>query len=599
MLSKKSQSKQQQQKLQVQQIQQSTQENPQHNNMQQPFQQSGGAFHNQIPTQFQQQSFQVQQQHHQMQSQQHYAGLNMHGQNQHHHMPSHGMQNQSLHQQQSYSNQQATPVGNNLYSGVYGQSQHNPQQFNSHSYNMMNNSQMMFNGNQSTSNMNYPGPGGMQNMFAGQQNGQTASQLTQQSHQHVMPPSMQYQHSTMHQASPGQQTPSPLTSQDIIHSASSNTAASGPSMKQTKARQPRKSKSTEKKVSGVPSLGDSPNDAVSAEIGQESIAPVNGSETGNVTAQEDDDGTERPVLNEKEFNLTDGRIVQSEEVDPDSLMDEEEKARYFARRALGESSSVVEMDPSEPTRFNMVNIFDLERLMQRLNNRLGSRTKIHDNAKRLLSHAIQQHLCTVLESAIICARSRYQLSVSRHYRAMSDHFEAGNPVTKNQLSVFAFRWGPDSKTQLNREEKKASYLVAKFNGKDRLKLIENMKDLLAKRAMSGNKRRAEENLDMSWKTAEDSAAKEGNLSWDQLAALHFKVQTFQPYIRDASALKAISSHLETSDVPPLSLSDMNDSTFSIFTGSTIEVVAKDLHMVLRDARRLSGERIISRSFARK
>lgn len=91
--------------------------------------------------------------------------------------------------------------------------------------------------------------------------------------------------------------------------------------------------------------------------------------------------------------------------------------------------------------------------------------------------------------------------------------------------------------------------------------------------------------------------KEGNLTLEQLAAFHFKVETFQPYVRDLSSLRALTH--DGSEVPPLVLGPMSPPFAQTSAGQNVEVLTKDLYKVLRDTRTISGEKIVSRSFARK
>jgi hypothetical protein len=294
---------------------------------------------------------------------------------------------------------------------------------------------------------------------------------------------------------------------------SSGAAPTAPAAKQTKPRQPRKSKAEKEKEAAAKAAGTamatpaSESDALAAGEGATAAMAVDESSAVDVSPPaptippEDDDGTERPIYSDREFNLTDGRVVQASEFDADRIMSEEDIARQLARRQLSERIYDESVAPSEPTRLHLVNMFDVECVLQKVNQRLGSHMTMSDGARRLLSAAIQQHLCTTVESSIVGARSRYQFSASRHYSSLKDHFAQGESVTTEQLGDFAFRFGPDVRTVLVNEHKKAEYLVQKFNESDRFKLIEDMKDHMSRVAFSGGKRRAE-NLDMSWKQAE-------------------------------------------------------------------------------------------------
>lgn len=295
-----------------------------------------------------------------------------------------------------------------------------------------------------------------------------------------------------------------------VQTDSSGAAPAAPAAKQTKPRQPRKSKADKEKEATAKATGttmampgsESEAQATAAMAIDESPA-VEVSPPAPTVPPEDDDGTERPVYSEREFNVTDGRVVQASEFDADRIASEEDIARQLARRQLSERIYDESVAPSEPTRLHLVNMFDVECVLQKVNQRLGSHMTMSDGARRLLSAAIQQHLCTTVESSIVGARSRYQFSASRHFSSLKDHFAKGESVTSEQLGDFAFRFGPDVRTVLVNEHKKAEYLVNKFNESDRFKLIEDMKDHMSRVAFSGGKRRAE-NLDMSWKQVEVS-----------------------------------------------------------------------------------------------
>lgn len=319
----------------------------------------------------------------------------------------------------------------------------------------------------------------------------------------------------MQQLNPPPSIAVPQTAQTDASTAAP--AVSAAPAKQTKPRQPRKSKAEKEKEAAAKAAG-----AAAATPASESEAPPGGegataampvdesppvevSPPAPAVPPEDDDGTERPVYNDREFNLTDGRVVQASEFDADRILSEEETARQLARRQLSERIYDESVAPSEPTRLNLVNMFDVECVLQKVNQRLGSHMTMSEGARRLLSAAIQQHLCTTVESSIVGARSRYQFSASRHFSSLADHFARGQSVTTDQLGDFSFRFGPDVRTVLVNEHKKAEYLVQKFNESDRFKLIEDMKDHMSRVAVTGGKRRAE-NLDMSWKHAEVSVA---------------------------------------------------------------------------------------------
>lgn len=546
-----------------QQYQQYQSHNAPHPNApsQQPFQSSMGALHNQVPVQYQQQAYPPQFQQSQQQS---FAGT----------MP-------VQHQQQSFSGQHASS-NVNMYGHMYGQQGSNNQSYNSSSYNMMSGvgqtGQMMHVGGQPNHSMGYPANPGMY-----------SSQLAQAPLQNLQNATGQQQYV------PPQQVAAANTSAGLDSSVVVNAPPVAGTSKPSKPRQPRKSKSAAKDSARAT---DGTNDAVTpAPVGDAVIAQDNSGQSFEAVATniaEDDDGTEKPLLNEKTFNLTDGRVVQADEVDQDALLDEEDKARAMARRALGDKTPVVEqvLDLSEPTRLNIVNILDVERLMQRVNATLGSQLKIDDNAKRLFSNAIQQHLCTVLESAIVGARSRYQVSASRHFNALSEHFEAGNGVTNNQLSEFGFRWGPDTKVYLDREEIKADYLVKKFNEKDKMNLIKEMKEFLSKPTLSGNKRRVDENLDKTWKIYEESAAREGKLSFDQISSFHFKSLVFQPYVRDVSSLKEAPVDANSSEIMLQPVAEKQLPLKLLGHGQAIDVTVRDLQKVLNDSTHVSSKSII-------
>lgn len=83
---------------------------------------------------------------------------------------------------------------------------------------------------------------------------------------------------------------------------------------------------------------------------------------------------------------------------------------------------------------------------------------------------------------------------------------------------------------------------------------------------------------------------------EQLAAFHFKLQTFQPYVRDVTSLKAVTN--DGSEVPPVSL--LTDvPPLDQHKSQEVLVQAKDFYKVLRDVRGMQGEKIVSRSFARR
>lgn len=91
--------------------------------------------------------------------------------------------------------------------------------------------------------------------------------------------------------------------------------------------------------------------------------------------------------------------------------------------------------------------------------------------------------------------------------------------------------------------------------------------------------------------------RDGMLSWEQLAQLHFKLQTLQPYARDASGLKAALERVPTIHLPQLK--DSPEMPFEVLGERTpLAVTFDDLCHVLRETRSVSADRVVSRALAK-
>lgn len=255
------------------------------------------------------------------------------------------------------------------------------------------------------------------------------------------------------------------------------------------------------------------------------------------------------------------------------------------------SLSIPLIEPLDPIFAHLIDPTRIETLLQRIVANLSQKITVTDGAKRLLSQGIQNHLLALLENAISTARSRMQLSINMKYRTMYMYFANDRPVDQNVLGDCAMKWGPDTRFLLSREEEKARYFITKFSDLDREHLYRIHKDLVAKKsstATAGNKRKVEEMESTLWRTADEQAAKEGRMTFEQLANMHFKLQVLNPNARE---IIPRSLQLPAREGP--------EHPFRLTSENQIHLTAKDLLSILREFNSREGNRIVLRALAGK
>jgi hypothetical protein len=217
-----------------------------------------------------------------------------------------------------------------------------------------------------------------------------------------------------------------------------------------------------------------------------------------ITVREEE--TEKGEL-EKEFLIEDKKLMLNA-AEFAALDQQREHARTTLRASLKPSEQCeIKADLLQSSTNiideNMINIH-LMKINKNIDNSNTSKIGIKDRARWLLSEGIQQYLLSIIETTLNGSRTRIQnVQASHNYRTLVDRSSSAvRKINENQSNQIVYKWGPDVRLLLTKEEEKARYLLNKFNEMDAQHLLqENRKQSLARQeilASSGSKRKSEE-----------------------------------------------------------------------------------------------------------
>jgi hypothetical protein len=117
--------------------------------------------------------------------------------------------------------------------------------------------------------------------------------------------------------------------------------------------------------------------------------------------------------------------------------------------------------------------------------------EVSSDARRLLSNGIQNHLKTILETALEVSRKRLNRTALGSYHESLQHLlQNDGDVPEHLLNNVAVKWGPDVSAILREEETKMKQFYKDYCEIDEEKLKEKMKSYDEEKQKSLNKRKA-------------------------------------------------------------------------------------------------------------
>lgn len=185
---------------------------------------------------------------------------------------------------------------------------------------------------------------------------------------------------------------------------------------------------------------------------------------GNASEQNQDldlimDGNLAILQSEEGIAPVSETLAEGSTVDPATLNQERISSRQLMRDSL--STILVVPNKMDDELWKIQNVVSQEMLLKILGRfncvRMSSATQ------KFLLEAIQQHLKTILESAVEISRKRLNRSASCTFSELRNMIIEGDGIIDGNQSTVALKWGPPINEVIRKEDTEARTLLRKYN----------------------------------------------------------------------------------------------------------------------------------------